>query len=288
MKIKRDLIWLMLFVGILAVSVVIGSVNINEGATSTYDSGAIFAGTINTSDDMEVTDDLRVNNDATINNDFYANGGTVYIDDPSVNGERWITQSTNGGVGEKSVFQIEDETSNTWLFFYENNGNPYASFLVNGTQAFEVNGALNAGTGTDYVCVDTNGLLSSGASCTEFEDVTLSISHSLNKDEFKVLLMEDELYPSDHPTMAGKVYNYFATVVFEDDGQTYEGTIKVPKNMKYEDDILYYLKMKLEIHKGNTLERQEKILPLIGTTYKTTEINTQSIQEREITQQQLN
>ena len=140
-------------------------------------------------------------------------------------------------------------------------------------------GSLSAATGTDYICIDSNGMLSNGDTCTTFEIIS-NPGVILNKNEFQITKIEKELYPSDHPVKANELNNYYYTVAFEHGGKTEVGIIKVPRTLSYDDEILYYLKMKVENYKNINPSKQEVVDSIIGKTYDLTKITTTTIKER--------
>ena len=208
--------------------------------------------------------------------------GTNYVqlaDGSSKQQTIYAIRDLNSGNNSRPVVEfINDNAADDQPTLRVRNDGSGSSILVNGGNV-EIDD-IAAGVGTDYVCVDTGGVLSSGASCTEFEDTNTVEEYSLGNNEFIVLDMEDELYPEHHPTHAGEVHNYYATVVFDNNGQDIQGTIKVPGNMLFEDEILYYLKTKIEDYKEINLPRRSKTVGFTGVIHSTDNIDTKSIKER--------
>jgi len=114
-------------------------------------------------------------------------------------------------------------------------------------------GTLAAASGTDYVCVDTNGDLSHGDTCTRFKDLIPSTEY-LSNDQIKVANVVEQKYPNNFPIeeRRGKIINYFYTILFNVNDKTVQGTIKVPPTLENDDEILYYLKSKIEVERGTS------------------------------------
>lgn len=110
---------------------------------------------------------------------------------------------------------------------------------------------IAAASGTDYVCVSDTGILSSGSSCTRFEDIGSSTEQVVT-GQFKVIKIVSENYPLDHPLEfhRGNVKNYLFTIAFKLDSNIVEGTIKVPGNMQGEK-VADYLAVKIKQEQSN-------------------------------------
>ncbi|MDP3698367.1 MAG: hypothetical protein Q8R47_02160 [Nanoarchaeota archaeon] len=140
-----------------------------------------------------------------------------------------------------------------------------AGITLNGTTKIP---SIAAGAGTDYVCINTAGQLSSGASCTKFEGLQAS-SEVLTDNQFKVKNILSRAYPSDFPLgdLRGKTKEYIYTIAFNLQGITMEGKIKVPGNMD-PVEVPYYLKQKIQSERGiNSLVEAQISSAEVGKVY---------------------
>jgi len=126
---------------------------------------------------------------------------------------------------------------------------------------------IAAGDASDYVCIDGSGVLSSGSTCTIFEDIKQPlVIENLKEQEFKIIDIEKEKYSIYHPIkrLRGEVHNYFYDVQFVLNGIEVTGNIKVPGNMNNETEIFYYLKKKIEQERISSTVLEKETSDLIG------------------------
>jgi hypothetical protein len=216
-------------------------------------------------------------------------------------GDVLIVQSEGNAYGIKLDVDNQDTSGNAYGIYADVNtgDNAYAGYFLANDESADINygiystssgGTTNyagyfasggvravdiaSGSGTDYVCVDADGDLSSGASCTEFENVEVATKQEgLDLDEFKIINIEEEKYSLSHPIkkLQGEIYNYYYTIQFLDGEIEKTGRIKVPGNMNNETEIFYYLERKIETRREKTLI--ESSSELIGQRIKFSDIN---------------
>jgi len=250
-----------------------GTTNIDIG---NFSGESIFHSDIEVSQDINMQDDKyigiegneRVIFDAS-EDDILIRGATK-LDFTGSNGYTEFFLSSNA---VNSVSQKWNNTEGEWgMFTYNGEFTIYdygdsqtaMKFLTDQTARIP---KIAAGAGTDYVCVDTNGDLSSGASCTQFENLVIDNTIVLNSnDHFKILGLKKSIYPEDHWLYAGETKNYFAQIAFYDSSDVVKGWIKIPGNLKNDKQgALYYLKKKIESHKYGNLELIDLSPSFIGS-----------------------
>ena len=80
--------------------------------------------------------------------------------------------------------------------------------------------------------------------------------------------------------VVSRIIFFFYFQNFEHDGETLVGEIKIPRTVKYDDEILYTLKNYINKYKGKLWAKVPSTNNLIGITYNLKDITTDSIIER--------